>query len=457
MPETIQAYLDTVAEQIRWKRARPVLVGELERHLEDQKNDFIKDGKTEAEAERLAVEDMGDPVTVGTELDAVHRPKPQWGLLALTLALAVAGMVLRAAIPQQSDDFHRDAALVKALTSLGLGTAALLGMYFLDVSQLARHARFVYISALAAGLLTLWLSPTYAFYSYYTRYVVLLYPLAYTFWLYSFRGMGWRGLALSILGGVPLALVCCRAPSMMGLTILLFSGLMLTLLAAWQDWFGTGRKRGLCAVLAVPVMLTALLITQGWLEPFLPRLKIALHPELDKLNRGFMGWMIHRFWEDVPPLRHYSSVGAAFNAGARIRIYNDGDVLPIELSHDLLPACAAVVWGWLPFLLLLSAVTALLVWLLVKGLRQRQQLGRLTVLAVALTLGFQTLFSVATNLGFVLFSASLPLVVGDLQTVLNMAMIGLALSVFRGETIEWDKPAEPFRQWKRLRIRLEYQ
>jgi len=455
LPETIQAYLDTVAEQIRWKRARPVLVGELERHLQDQRNDFIKEGRTETEAERLALADMGDPVTVGTELDAVHRPKPQWGLLALTITLALAGAFLRAAFPQQSDGFHRGAALVNALTSLGLGTAALLGMYFLDVSRLARHARFVYIAALAAGVLTLWLSPTYAFSSYYTRYVVLLYPLAYAFWLYSFRGMGWRGLVLSVLGGVLPALICCRAPSMMGLITLLFSGLILTLFAAWQDWFCVGRKKSLCAVLSVPVMLTVLLITQGWLEPFRSRLKIALHPELDKLNRGFMGWMIHRLWEDVPPLRHYSGIGAAFNAGARVRVYNDGDVFPIDLSHDLLPACVAVVWGWLPFLLLLSAVTALLVWLLVKGLRQRHQLGRLTVLAVTLTLGFQTLFSAALNLGFVLTSASLPLVVGNFQTVLDMAMIGLVLSVFRGETIGRNEPAAPFRQRKRLRIRLE--
>ncbi len=195
MPETIQAYLDTVAEQIRWKRARPVLVDELERHLEDQKEDFMKEGRTEAEAERLAVEDMGDPVSVGTELDALHRPKPQWGLLALTAALALAGAALRAALPQQGGSFHYTAALTKALASLGLGTAALLGMYFLDISRLARHTRCVYIAALAAGMLTLWLSPTTQGVSYYTRYAVLSYPLAYAFWLYSFRGALWRGLS----------------------------------------------------------------------------------------------------------------------------------------------------------------------------------------------------------------------------------------------------------------------
>ena len=38
---------------------------------------------------------MGDPVSVGTELDRLHRPRPQWGLLGLTIALACVGALLR--------------------------------------------------------------------------------------------------------------------------------------------------------------------------------------------------------------------------------------------------------------------------------------------------------------------------------------------------------------------------
>ena len=47
MPErkTIAAYLEVVQGQIRWKRARPLLVRELERHLEDQRDDFLKEDK----------------------------------------------------------------------------------------------------------------------------------------------------------------------------------------------------------------------------------------------------------------------------------------------------------------------------------------------------------------------------------------------------------------------------
>ena len=80
-PESVRGYLDAVEAQIRWKRARTVAARELETHLEDQQEEFLAEGHPPEEAERLAVEDMGDPVAVGADLDRLHRPRPQWGML----------------------------------------------------------------------------------------------------------------------------------------------------------------------------------------------------------------------------------------------------------------------------------------------------------------------------------------------------------------------------------------
>lgn len=461
MPETIQAYLEAVREQIRWKRARPVLVRELGQHLEDQRDASVQEGKSPEEAERLAVRDMGDPVTVGTELDAVHRPRPQWGLLGLTLTLAVTGAVLRATFFQIGGDYHYifTYALKKVLLSLGLGTAALLGMYFLDVSRLVRHARALYIGGLAVSLLPLvFLNSRYSTYcSYCTTLAAALSPLAYALWLYSFRGKGWKGFLLTILGGGFLTLTSGYWFSLSGTFILLFSGFVLTLYAAGRDWFGVGRRRGIGAVLAVAFGGLAYLLFKGYLDSFLHRVLIALRPELDKGSRGYMGWVLNLFWENIPPLRSVTGKTAmSVNAGARV--FGGGqEMRPIDFSHDFLPASMAAAWGWVPLALLLAALTLLLVWMLMKCFRQSYLPGRFVVLAVVLTLGLQTLCSAALNLGFVLFSASMPLVVGNLQTVVDMALIGLALSVFRGDSIAREEPGEPFPPRKRLRIRGEYQ
>ncbi|MBQ9331046.1 MAG: hypothetical protein IJ221_08750, partial [Oscillibacter sp.] len=94
-PDTMEAYLAAVAEQIRWRRARGAVTQELRWHLEEQRDAFSREGRSIEEAERLAVAEMGDPVSVGAELDRLHRPRPQWGLLALTAALFLAGTALR--------------------------------------------------------------------------------------------------------------------------------------------------------------------------------------------------------------------------------------------------------------------------------------------------------------------------------------------------------------------------
>lgn len=454
---TIQGYLKTVMEQIRWKRARSVVARELEQHLTDQRDAFVKAGKPEDEAEQLAVEDMGDPVEVGAALDAVHRPRPQWGLLGLTLVLALAGAVLRAVFCEIGGGVNAGhiAVPARALASLGLGTAALLGMYFLDVSRLVRHARAVYIGALAAGLLTLFHFPHVGNCAYYTRYVVLFYPVAYALALYRFREKGWKGFLLAVLSGVPLAAVCCLAPSMTGLLILQFSGLALTLCAAGGDWFGVGRWKGVGAALAVPEVLLTGLISGGYLNAIRQRLAIALHPELDPLNKGYLGWRLHLLLKDIPLLRSPHE-GKSLKTG--MRVYSDsGEFLLNDFSNDFLPSSMAVAWGWLPLMLLLGLLAVLLVWLLVKGLGQSCLPGRLVVLAVVVTLAVQTLLAAALNFGFVLFSAGLPLVVGNLQTVVDLALIGLALSVFRGASIAREEPEKPLRQRKRLRIRVEYQ
>lgn len=456
MPErkTIAAWLEAVESQIRWKRARPVLVRELERHLEDQRDVFLQEDNSPEEAERLAVEDMGDPVAVGTELDRVHRPRPQWGLLGLTLALAVIGVVLRVL-------FRQKCALLTTndLAALGLGTAAMLGMYFLDVSRLVRHARALYIGSLAVSLLPLaLLSSRYVRYCMYCiTLAAALSPLAYALLLYSFRGKGWKGFLLTILGGGFLTLASGCWFSLSGTLILLFSGFVLTLYAVGRDWFGVGRQRGVGATLAVAFGLLAFLFFKGYLNSFLLRVLIALRPELEPQHRGYMGCTLNLFWEDVPPLRRVSGEAAlSVNAGARV--FGGGmEMRPIDFSHDFLPASMAVAWGWVPLALLLAALAVLLLWLLVKGLRQSYLPGRLVVLAVTLTLGFQTLFSAALNFGFVLFSASLPLVVGNFQTVVDMALIGLALSVFRGDSVAREEPAGPLRPRKRLRVKFEYQ
>ena len=120
--KTKEEYLSAAEEQIRWKRARPVLSMELRRHMEDQRDAFAAEGFEDAE--RMAVEEMGDPVAAGMELDRIHRPKPQWGLLGMTIILAMAGSILRVYLTAGYE--FQAVGMDKAVLAFAFGIAVLL-------------------------------------------------------------------------------------------------------------------------------------------------------------------------------------------------------------------------------------------------------------------------------------------------------------------------------------------
>ena len=91
----ISEYVGTICGQIRWKKARRLVAQEIRAHIEDQRDAYLAEGLSEGAAARRAVESMGDPVAAGASLDRVHRPKPQYFMVALTAALMVLGIAAR--------------------------------------------------------------------------------------------------------------------------------------------------------------------------------------------------------------------------------------------------------------------------------------------------------------------------------------------------------------------------
>ena len=138
-------------DQVRWKKARPGLAAEIRTHLLDQRDACLAQGMDEGAAQGEAVRQMGDPVALGTDLDRVHRPRPQWGLLVFALALAALGAFLR--IVLTADMRYASAqGPMRDLASVLLGTACLATGYLMDVSALGRRAGCVCLGFLAATI-----------------------------------------------------------------------------------------------------------------------------------------------------------------------------------------------------------------------------------------------------------------------------------------------------------------
>ena len=82
-----EEYLKELTKQLHYAPVRKVVSQEYIDHIEDETEYQISKGMDPDEAESYAVEQMGDPVEVGKQLDEIHRPKniriPLSGIISL--------------------------------------------------------------------------------------------------------------------------------------------------------------------------------------------------------------------------------------------------------------------------------------------------------------------------------------------------------------------------------------
>lgn len=91
---SVSRFLDEVTDQIAWKPLHPSIRQELEEHIEDLADELKNEGIESEDAFRQAVRQMGDPIIIGTELNAVHQIRRTPVLTSLSLLLLLAGFLL---------------------------------------------------------------------------------------------------------------------------------------------------------------------------------------------------------------------------------------------------------------------------------------------------------------------------------------------------------------------------
>lgn len=414
-PEKFTEYARTVASQLRWKRAQNMVEREMTTHLLDQRDALIAEGMSEADAERESLRLTGDPAEIGTSLDRVHRPKPAWSIIIFTVLLAVGGFLLRNMLSRY---LYFDYILEKELVLLAVAFAAFAGAYFLDFTILAKFAEAGYLGAVLStfGLCILFGSTMGKFIS--AQFSTLLYPLTFAAVIWKLRGR--RHFGLLIAGGALTlqAFTCLFIPSMFGFISTVVCGVALIIAAAAEDWFDTGRKRALLIVITTFLTITLVLIILA-ITHAPQRVELLLNPHSDPNGAG---WIYIQVRE---ALSHAKLIGRCESAAL--------DILSQMHSSDNMLVLLVCNFGWLPFFALMAAFAVFFILILRLCLRQKSMLGRLVSLAVLLTLGAQTVLYSAAGLGWALFAVySLPLISpGGSALVINMALIGCMLSVFR--------------------------
>ena len=441
MSDWMTGYLDTVRAQLHWKQAQPVVLRELEAHLEDQCEAYRRSGLTRDEARQETIRQMGDPVAVGQALDQVHRPRNAWEIVSVMAALLAISLGLWVFVFYEKSHWTLNHWLWTPLWSIVLGGGLCFLASRLDLNRLAKRVWLLYGMCLAVMALSMlytriWLDGGYGPY-YLGQYAGLLLPFSYGCAVYALRNKGQRGLALCAAALVPPAALCWFSGNVWLLLCLCVSAAVLLLVANGHGSFGTRKGANVAVILGSVFALPTICL-------LLSRNRLVRTFEI--LQRGPEEIYLWNYIRGL--LTHSQPLGAGDefllpNASSPISPDQNQFGLSDLLSTDYLLAGTAYLCGWVVALALLLAVVILLVLLLRRCLKQRTLWGALIACAVTVPLIVQTAGYALVNLGLPIGGFRLPLLsYGGKFRVLDLALLGLLLATARCRTILRDEPGE---------------
>lgn len=440
--DAFHRYAEKVCEQIRWKKAHSAVAQEIEDHLTDQKNAYLAAGDSESIAEEKALLQMGDPVSVGAALDQTHKPAPQWGIIGLVLLLFVLGGIIQVlllkTIPVGNDALATHSAQV-LFVFLPLSLATFVGMYFLDFSFFGKHPYVLPLGLLMVDLAAQLFGVSYCGKRWFTLgsfalsplALSLLFPLAFCGLFYRLRSQGRRGYLIS------------------GVLTFVFSAGILMLIATKKEWFG--KKNQTILLLLFLLAVVCLIVLLMFYAPFRyrygwERLYTIFVPSGDPMGSGYLSTQLKTILSHCVLLGE----GAALSE-TQAFLLTDASML----RSDYLLAYLTYHYGWVASGIVVLLLAVFLGLGFRKALKQKSIFGQMVSLTILCTFTAEILLYIPANLGIWLIAPiALPfLSYGATASLINMALAGVLLSVFRTGEVYRDTAPHPifsdskFIQW----------
>ena len=418
----IQEFLYSVCREVRFKSIHKTINKELSDHIEDQKNEYLKQGFDEEVAIFKAVEQMGDPSMVGKQLNNTHRPKIEWSVLSITLLLLAIGSLVQYFLSLVNEDSKNMFSHFLLYAPIGLLVFVI--MYFLDYTLLGRFSKLAYFLLLGIGLLGCVRLGNPRIYVIY--WVLLIIPI-FAGVIYGFRNKGYLGIIFSGLFYTGAAFTCILASSFTALILLTVSCLIIMTLAILKGFFSGNKKVSLAIVyLSLTLSLLLTIFTYAISSSYrFERIISIFNPTLNPSTNGWLTLMVRKLLYAANPL------------GTAILDTKTGNVsierlLPMW-SNDLSLTYIIARLGYIPGIVIIGVMLIFIIRMFTSVLKQKNAYGFLVSFSCCLVITGQIVFFILSNLGIIApLAFTLPFIsFGAFGFIVNMGLIGLLLSVYR--------------------------
>lgn len=432
----LSEYLDAVTDQIRCKRARPMIREELENHILEQAGAYEAEGRSSSDAREEAVRQMGDPVETGSALDRIHKPRLEWRLLLLVLLLSVAGLVvqyLASGNVSMMKFGYGDYFWKRQCVYLAIGLCIMFFVYLVDYTVLGRYPLllwfgyfFLLVFLIVTGLVGNVAGKIRIF-----NYLTLFLPL-YAGVIYHFRNKRYVGAGICLLlSGMPV-LLGFKTILIHGSAELSVCCLSLLLVAVWKGYFGGKKGWTTVGLIAVPVLCLAVFFfwgrSTGWLAGYQRmRLQAIFRPDLR--SEYVDNYFLKAVRDCVSGMQMF---GPALTSIPK-------EMAPLNTNYIIFFVFAR--YGIAAGVLMTVLLAAAVIKAFMVSWKLKNRLGFLVGMACSMVLAIQVAIYIPANFGVPLFEPmTIPfLSYGGQSTIVNCILVGLVLGIYRNKDIVSEK------------------
>lgn len=444
----MEEYLNKVTEQMRCKKARASVAGELENHILDQMEAYKQEGLEEEEALDKAIIQMGDPVEVGVSFDRIHRPQISWSMLILVGVISIFSIILQVILRSGMTEYVGHMAERQILFIL-VGYLLMLLVYYLDYSFLGKYAVQI------GGIFLAFMIVTKPFriglnganfimiggLTFFVPFVMCLFVPLFGAILFQYRGEGYRAIGKSIVW-MAIATVIVMEASLPYAVLIGVSMLTLFVIAVEKEWFKINQKKvlGITGIGVGLLILLTILFAENMLKNYqVDRIKAFISQSGEQNYMANMAKMI---------LQKSSMIGGNKEAIGLVTESLSG--ANSEMIFVSIVACMGIFAGIL--------AAGLLIFMIQKIFRisfgQKNQLGMIVGCGCGMLLMMMSFFSIIQSLGlFPISSVVLPFFSNSGSgTLVFYVLMGLVLSIYRYQNIPMTQP-----QGKRKKLKITFE
>lgn len=420
--QEFQCYLYKVCSQVKFREAHAEIRAEFQSHIGEAAEKLMENGLDEHTAITQAIQRMGNAKTVGHDLNRIHRPRPDWTIIVILALLTAVGLLTVYLL----DDYTRTSWLeihniittnsifLTSLLFLPLALISAAALCFFDYRKLKPCSIYLY----ATVVIILFLLTKQETYLSMSRNFIAASPLILSIALAGILDkLNWNNsrhfwLSLGLLFIPYLVLLIKLSPpaaiiyALMFLTQMLVSRAKIRQLLTSAGLLLTGLP--IFLVTAAPYRLTRL---YGWIRP-----------QSDPDIVGYLPLQLGK-------LREAAGVfGQGFASDYRFIPSLHTDFVFVYILHA---------FGWLAGIILVVAITILLFRMFTASRKIKNTYGKLMLSGIAAVLAARFCGNIMMNLGLLPYAnIGLPFIsFGRTDMLLNMAVLGLVLSIYRRKNL----------------------